>query len=164
MESTYSYLWILTCSGRNVEQFLTKTLQGSSNHVAAWLVVQVVVEKEWRHSGEVEFPAVTVCNTNPVKQSLLHLSPRMSALVDRWTSEDRKKRRRRSANQRVERCESAMTTLINRASTWRTWNVDYMNHFISMFCMAPWVCSWIRHNMVHSPTQYRTVMVTFAPF
>ena len=56
---------------------------------------QVIVKKEWVQSTDVTFPAVTVCNTNPVKQSLLYLSPRLSALVNRWTGENRKRRRKR---------------------------------------------------------------------
>ena len=73
-------------------------------------IVQVLVKKEWVHSTDVTFPAVTLCNTNPVKQSLLHLSPRMSALVNRWaSSQDRKKRRKRDTSTakevRAKRCE-----------------------------------------------------------
>ena len=49
-------------------------------------VVQIVVKKDWIQSNNVEFPAVTVCNTNPIKNSLLHLSPRISALFDGGTS------------------------------------------------------------------------------
>ena len=41
---------------------------------------QTTVKKQWLHSTEVTFPAVTVCNTNPVKQSMLHLSSEVSAL------------------------------------------------------------------------------------
>lgn len=55
--------------------------------------LQVVVKREWLHATELQFPAVTVCNTNPVKQSLTHLSPRMNALLERLAHNRRRKRR-----------------------------------------------------------------------
>ena len=38
------------------------------------------------HSPDASFPAVTICNYNPIKKSLLHLNPRIEALVQAWTN------------------------------------------------------------------------------
>ena len=46
-------------------------------------------------SKELAFPAVTVCNTNPVKKSELFQSPRMEALIASWQSEQGERRRKR---------------------------------------------------------------------
>ena len=45
-------------------------------------------------SKELAFPAISICNTNPVKMSELTHSPRMEALVASWQSEKGRRRKR----------------------------------------------------------------------
>ena len=56
--------------------------------------LQVSVRTTLKHTNEITFPAVTVCNMNPIKSSLLSNNARLEALVASWGVGDRRRRRR----------------------------------------------------------------------
>ena len=60
----------------------------------AVIVLQVDVVVSLAHERELSFPAVSICNMNPVKLSALNYSVELEALIDSSSS-----RRRRSAGQ-----------------------------------------------------------------
>lgn len=55
---------------------------------------QVLVRTTLKHATKMTFPAVTICNVNPIKSSLLSNNPRLEALVASWGVGDRRRRRR----------------------------------------------------------------------
>ena len=56
--------------------------------------LQVSVRTTLKHTNEITFPAVTVCNMNPIKSSLLSNNARLEALVASWGVGNRRRRRR----------------------------------------------------------------------
>lgn len=56
------------------------------------------VDRQLAHSRELEFPAVTICNTNPVKQSNLYLVPELNNLINKNNNNplgEKKRRKKR---------------------------------------------------------------------
>ena len=57
--------------------------------------LQVQTKTSTVHSTALVFPAISICNTNPVKQSMLGSSPQLQTLVQGWESAGDEKRKRR---------------------------------------------------------------------
>lgn len=53
---------------------------------------------QWVYARQMDFPAVTVCNTNLIKKSALSESPELSSLLESWEQQDSNKRRKREVH------------------------------------------------------------------
>ena len=68
------------------------------------IVFQVIVKTTYVPMTEQVFPAVTICNTNPIKRSLVATDSRLEALISGWGVDiDTVSRKRRNVEYTRER-------------------------------------------------------------